>query len=101
MVDSGKQRLASKTSVALEKIFTGQMLNCNTEKIVCPVCGEEESIRCAWLDPYRKESRLGAYVHFECLSEQRKNELENPSFAREVVCNHCRETESQCNAQDA
>jgi len=93
LVDSGKQSLASKTPIKLEKIFTGQILDCRTEKIVCPVCGEEVSIRCAWLDPYRKESRLGAYVHFECLSEQRKNEIKNLSSVREVICNHCLETE--------
>jgi hypothetical protein len=53
-----------------KRIFTGQFVD-DRENVTCPVCLELVNVRRGWIDPYNK----GRYVHFECLSQRRKDEV--------------------------
>ncbi len=66
-----------------EVCYTGQPMTQN-EEVLCPVCKDHSSLLHlrynAWYDVYCSEPRIkpqipGVYVHFNCLSEQRKQEL--------------------------
>lgn len=55
--------------------FTGQRVDEN-EKVVCPVCEKKISVRIAYIDPYAGKSKnKEMYVHYECLSAKRKQEI--------------------------
>ena len=57
-----------------ETAWTGQPMT-KDEYVLCPVCQDQESLiglrGSAWFDHYNQQR----YVHFGCLSEQRKREL--------------------------
>lgn len=43
--------------------------------VLCPVCGEELNLRYgAYIEPSLGEN--GQYVHYDCLSQERKDELD-------------------------
>jgi len=44
----------------------------DTEEIKCAKCGKPTTTRLAWFDPYCKG---GKQVHYECLSQKRKDEI--------------------------
>lgn len=63
--------------------YTGQPMTEN-EEVLCPVCKDRSQLLHlrydAWYDAYCTEPRVnttvtGLYTHFNCLSEQRKQEL--------------------------
>jgi hypothetical protein len=50
------------------------------EEVVCPVCKKSVGVRVGWIDPYVGNIKgpgniTEPYVHFECLSEKRKEEI--------------------------
>jgi len=47
------------------------------ERVVCPVCGGLTNLRfTAWFDSYNHTyGPKGCYVHYKCLSEERKSEI--------------------------
>lgn len=70
------------TNKTAEKCYTGQpIVDAVREYVVCATCKDVNSTiglrGNAWFDPYvAYGSHMGAYVHFGCLSIQRKAELE-------------------------
>ena len=66
-------------------IFTGQEITGEDHHdshrpyavVICPVCKQPVSLRVAYIDPYFNSKHGGeVYVHYECLSAQRKHEIE-------------------------
>ena len=75
--------------------FTGQPQT-DREEVLCPVCKDYQNLlglrTSAWYDPYidntykveltgkGQEQPRGLYVHYRCLSEQRKDELREKGY---------------------
>jgi len=56
----------------LKTLWNGQVVDLN-ETVGCPVCRKRINVRVGWVDPYNSDK----YVHFGCLSENRKEEIKN------------------------
>lgn len=61
------------------KIFTNQKIvkdsvHSRLVEVECGKCGQPVSMGMAFIDPYLKH----LYVHYECLSDQRRKEIDNP-----------------------
>ena len=63
----------------MAKIFTGQEIvgywaDGRYEEVICPTCNKKTNLGHAWIDPYHP-SGGEKYVHFECLSDKRMEEV--------------------------
>ena len=76
-----------------EKLFTGQVVTriaFHKEKVICPKCTKETGVRTdAYFDSHHDKIAWpkGVYVHKDCLSDKRKDELfkNDPSSFSAVI----------------
>jgi hypothetical protein len=69
-------------------LFTGQRIHPDGS-VWCPVCDSTvQPNSTGWFDRFQKQyGEKGAYVHFKCLSEQRKQEIEDSMANKRVQLN--------------